>query len=132
MIGEMIVERDSLSARILDTAMALKMALVEIHPAVEQNGLTSVSELVVKMKRDVDDISARARAAQGVDGLSEDLNCLGSELARRLYLTSPSEMNQKELLETQLAAEMFAERNRKYLQYRKDVELKQGGCDGLG
>lgn len=131
MTAQVVVGVNALVAEIRKTARELKMALVEIHPVIEGSGMSAVSELVGRMKREVDEIRERVDTAQTLQGRDGDIDSLASELAGRLTAADPSEMSNRALLEALLAAELFVMRGRKYLHQRRYGLLHEGAGNGV-
>ena len=129
--GVMALEQPSLVVEIREIVRALKVALVEIHPVVEQNGMSVVSEQICKMKKDVDAIGNRVDQARMFCSLDADIDNLASALADRITMADPSAMDNRELLETLLAAELFVMRGRKYLHLRRYELLPMEAGDGV-
>ena len=129
--GAMAHEQPGLVAEIREVVRALKVALVEIHPSVEQSGMALVSELIGKMKKDVDAIRDRIDTVQMLCGQDEDIDSLASELAGRITMADPSEMNNRDLLEALLAAELFVMRGRRYLHLRRYELLPKEAGNGM-
>lgn len=130
-VSAMALQKSGLAAEIRETALALKMALVEIHPVVESGGMSAASELVGRMKKEVDEICERVDTAQTLCGRDGDIDSLASELAGRITMADPSEMDNRQLLEALMAAELFVMRGRKYLHLRRYGLLAQGAGDGV-